>query len=65
MITIEILFAVCWGPRLIFNVFKSAGITYFNTTAYNARVYFYLLSFIHSALNPFVYGFMSSNFRYA
>ncbi|KAI2809847.1 hypothetical protein BLOT_000999 [Blomia tropicalis] len=63
LLMIVILFLFCWGPRLIFNVFKSAGIEYFNNIAYNARVYFYLLSFIHSALNPFVYGFMSSNFR--
>ncbi|XP_075589674.1 uncharacterized protein LOC124496288 isoform X2 [Dermatophagoides farinae] len=63
LLFIVILFHVCWGPRLIFNVIKSTGIGQFDKFAYSARVYFYLLSFIHSALNPFVYGFMSSNFR--
>ena len=42
---------------------KSAGIASFNNLAYNARVYFYLLSFAHSALNPFVYSMCSANFR--
>lgn len=63
LLFIVILFNICWGPRLVFNVIKSTGLGNFTNTAYSARVYFYLLSFIHSALNPFVYGFMSSNFR--
>ncbi len=82
LLFIVILFHVCWGPRLIFNVsdflghffkkifntfflqvIKSAGIASFNNLAYNARVYFYLLSFAHSALNPFVYSMCSANFR--
>lgn len=57
------IFHVCWGPRLIMNVVIAMGLTHYDQYTYSARVACYLLSFIHSALNPFVYGFMSSNFR--
>ena len=63
LLFIVVIFHVCWGPRLVMNVMIATGLTNFDQFTYNARVAFYLLSFIHSALNPFVYGFMSSNFR--
>lgn len=61
LILVIVLFLVCWGPRLIFTVVKKSlpG----ETWVYNIRVASYLLSFIHSAINPFVYGLMSSTFR--
>jgi hypothetical protein len=57
------LFLICWGPRLIFNVVVKLELQSYTTTTYTVRVASYLLSFIHSALNPFVYGLMSSTFR--
>ena len=57
------LFLVCWGPRLIFNVIVKLGLQGYGTSTYNIRIASYLLSFVHSALNPFVYGLMSSTFR--
>ncbi|KAF7489732.1 Proteinase-activated receptor 1 [Sarcoptes scabiei] len=57
------LFLLCWGPRLIMNVLVKSGLSTYSSWIYNLRVMCNLLSFIHSALNPFVYGFMSSNFR--
>lgn len=63
LLLIVILFLICWGPRLIMNVAIKLGLESFSNLMYSARVGVYLLSFIHSALNPFVYGLMSSNFR--
>lgn len=57
------LFLICWGPRLIFNVVVKLELQSYTSTTYTIRVASYLLSFIHSALNPFVYGLMSSTFR--
>lgn len=45
------------------NVIIKMGIESYDNLTYTARIGCYLLSFIHSALNPFVYGLMSSNFR--
>ncbi|KAH9403682.1 hypothetical protein TYRP_014869 [Tyrophagus putrescentiae] len=44
-------------------VVKSTGIVSFSSLTYSARVGFYLLSFIHSAVNPFIYSMCFSNFR--
>lgn len=63
LIFIVTIFLVCWGPRLIMNVMIKLGLSSFTNEAYTARIACYLLSFIHSALNPFLYGFMWSNFR--
>ena len=57
------LFLICWGPRLIFNIVVKLELQSHGPTTYTIRVASYLLSFIHSALNPFVYGLMSSTFR--
>ena len=65
LLLIVVLFLLCWGPRLVMMVMIKIGLSQgdFTHSVYTARISFYLLSFIHSALNPFVYGFMSSNFR--
>lgn len=63
LVLIVILFLLCWGPRLIMNVLVKLGLRTYSTWIYNTRIICNLLSFVHSALNPFVYGFMSSNFR--
>lgn len=63
LLLVIVLFLVCWGPRLIFQVFVKLGIQGHTSTTYTIRVTSYLLSFVHSALNPFVYGLMSTTFR--
>ncbi|RWS16046.1 hypothetical protein B4U79_04261 [Dinothrombium tinctorium] len=63
LLFVIIVFLLCWGPRLIMNVVIKFGISTFNNYIYTMRVTCNLLSFVHSALNPFVYGFMSSSFR--
>jgi len=63
LLLVIILFLLCWGPRLVMNLLIKLGIKSYTQITYTTRVACYLLSFIHSALNPFVYGFMSTNFR--
>lgn len=63
LIFVVVIFLVCWGPRLVMNVIIKFGLHSYTQFTYTARVACYLLSFIHSAANPFVYGLMSSNFR--
>lgn len=63
LIFVVAIFLLCWGPRLIMNVVIKLGLVSFTQTAYSVRIGCFLLSFIHSAINPFIYGFMSSNFR--
>ncbi|RWS04187.1 Galanin receptor type 2-like protein [Dinothrombium tinctorium] len=63
LIFVVLIFLLCWGPRLIMNVIIKMGLNSYTHFTYTARIACYLLSFIHSALNPFIYGFMSSNFR--
>ncbi|CAG2103243.1 unnamed protein product, partial [Medioppia subpectinata] len=69
LITIVILFAVCWLPIHIFNIivwFFPPNINK-SKTLYMTYVFSYFfshfLSMSHSFINPFVYGFMSENFK--
>ena len=68
LITIVILFAVCWLPIHIYNIIVWFFPPKFTTdTVYNVYVFSYFcchfLSMSHSFINPFVYGFMSENFK--
>ncbi|KFM78675.1 Galanin receptor type 2, partial [Stegodyphus mimosarum] len=63
LILVIALFMICWGPRLIMHVAIKHGLSNFTYHVYNLRVSAYLLSFAHSAINPIIYGFMSTNFR--
>ena len=64
LILVVILFLLCWGPRLIMEIIiKFDFISSYNHIIYTLRIIFYLLPFIHSCLNPIVYGLMSTKFR--
>ncbi|GIY50851.1 galanin receptor type 2 [Caerostris extrusa] len=63
LILVIILFLLCWGPRLVMHAMIKHGLNNFTVHMYNMRVAAYLLSFTHSAINPIIYGFMSTNFR--
>ncbi|KAH9398079.1 hypothetical protein TYRP_019455 [Tyrophagus putrescentiae] len=43
-------------------VIRTTGVSTISQFTYNVRVFFYLLSFVHSALNPFVYSMCFVNF---
>lgn len=63
LIFVVLIFFLCWGPRLVLNILQKLTLDKYDYTSYSLRIIFYLLSLTHSALNPFIYGFMSSNFR--
>ena len=59
-----ILFMVCWGPRLLWDVFiySTDDHTYSNIM-YAARVFLFVLPFVHASFNPILYFCMSSTLR--
>ncbi|KPM07724.1 G-protein coupled receptor-like protein 7 [Sarcoptes scabiei] len=71
LITVVVLFALCWSPLHLFQL-----IVWFYPTIQNQKTkfsyYLYVgsyflchwLAMAHSLINPFVYCFMSNNFRY-
>lgn len=63
LIFVVLIFFLCWGPRLVLNILQKSTLDQYDYTLYTLRIIFYLLSLTHSAINPFIYGFMSSNFR--
>jgi hypothetical protein len=59
-----VLFMVCWGPRLLWDVaIRAVENPRFSNATYALRVLFFLLPFVHSATNPILYLFMSSSLR--
>ncbi|XP_074654545.1 cholecystokinin receptor type A-like [Tubulanus polymorphus] len=64
LITLVVIFLLCWGPKLILQVLikYKAGYLYAKGAQYG-KAFLYLLPYIQSCVNPIVYGFMSSNFR--
>ena len=65
LVSIIMLFTVCWGPSLIDNVLIAFGQV--NRLNYGNLKYmrqaFSLMSYFNSCVNPIVYAFMSKNFR--
>ena len=65
LVSIIVLFSICWGPILIDNVLVAFG--YLNKYNYGYLKYmrqaFALMSYFNSCVNPIVYAFMSKNFR--
>jgi hypothetical protein len=59
-----ILFMVCWGPRLLWDVFiYSTNDHTYSHVLYAARVVLFLLPFVHASFNPILYFCMSSTLR--
>ena len=65
MVTIVVLFTICWGPALIDNVLVAFGVV--NRLNYGhlkpMRQAFDVMSYFNSCVNPIVYAFMSKNWR--
>lgn len=65
LVTVVLLFAICWGPILIqnvltaFDVIDSLHIGWLKPM----RQAFFIMSYLNSCVNPVVYAFMSKNFR--
>ncbi|CAH1153580.1 unnamed protein product [Phaedon cochleariae] len=65
LVTVVVLFAVCWTPMLIDNVLTAYGVIHFmkfGTLKYLSSS-FSLMAYFNSCINPIIYGFMSRNFR--
>lgn len=70
MVTIVVMFALCWTPIQLFNLMTWILNDYFTTkTLSHINVYvslFFVCHFFamaHSAVNPIIYCFMSYNFK--
>lgn len=65
LMIVVILFAFCWTPVLVNNVLVAFGHTDYLNMGYlkPLRMIFHLMSYANSCVNPFVYAFMSKNFR--
>ena len=65
LVTVILLFVICWGPLLIDNVLKAVG--HVETLNYDhlkpMRQAFAVMAYCNSCVNPIVYAFMSRNFR--
>jgi hypothetical protein len=59
------LFFICWAPIKINNILVGFGkLPNANEgVLWHLRIYFFLLSYFNSCVNPVVYAFMSRNFR--
>lgn len=65
LVTVVILFAVCWTPILVNNVLVAFEHLDWLSMGYlkHMRIAFHILSYANSCINPFVYAFMSKTFR--
>lgn len=65
LMVVVVLFAVCWTPILVNNVLIAFEHLDYLSMGYlkPLRMVFHLLSYANSCVNPFVYAFMSKNFR--
>lgn len=65
LITVVIIFVLCWTPILMLNVLQAFDIiptlNYGHMKA--IKTAFHLFSYANSCVNPIIYGFMSKNFR--
>ena len=63
LILVVVLFFVCWGPRVTMDVLQKFHLIQYNQTVYTMRMIFNIMTFFHGCINPFIYSFMSKNFR--
>ncbi|CAH1243984.1 CHRM2 [Branchiostoma lanceolatum] len=64
MLTVVLLFLVCWGPHVVLSVLVTFGVVNkFTQEVYAMRIAFRLLTYLNSCLNPICYNFMSKMFR--
>ena len=63
LILVIILFYLCWGPRVCMDMLQKFNFIPFNQSIYKMRIIFNVMTFFHGCINPFIYSFMSKNFR--
>ena len=60
LLLIVVVFIICWSPHFILIFYSS--ITHVNIS-FSLKALTTWLTFLNSALNPFIYGFLNGNFR--
>ena len=65
LMVVVLLFVICWTPILVNNVLVAFEILdYLHMGRLKQmRIVFHIMSYANSCVNPFVYAFMSKNFR--
>lgn len=64
LMTIVIVFFVCWGPKLVLTVMKRHYILFLHSdNFFNTLLVINLLPYVHSCVNPVIYYLMSNKFR--
>ncbi|KAL1492851.1 hypothetical protein ABEB36_011031 [Hypothenemus hampei] len=65
LVTVVVLFAICWTPILIDNILTAYKVLDQQRTGFSRYMLsaFHLLSYSNSCINPIIYGFMSKTFR--
>ncbi|KAF3700281.1 Somatostatin receptor type 5 [Channa argus] len=63
VVIIVLVFVICWMPFFIVNIVNLVHIIPENKTT--ATIYFFsvILTYVNSCANPFLYGFLSDNFK--
>jgi allatostatin A receptor len=60
-----VAFAICWAPIQIILVLKSLRLYDTTTLTVSIQIISHVLAYLNSCLNPFLYAFLSENFRKA
>ncbi|XP_017492807.1 PREDICTED: pyroglutamylated RFamide peptide receptor-like [Rhagoletis zephyria] len=65
LVAVVVLFVLCWAPLLLMNVLRAFELVDDLNHGWLKHVVplAYLLAYLNSVINPFIYGFMSKNFR--
>ena len=63
ILVIIMAFAVCWLPIHCVQIHADFATPTYTTTHDVIKIVAHVLSYVNSALNPMIYGFMSQNFR--
>lgn len=60
-----VAFSICWAPIQIVLVLKSLNLYKTNAITVSIQIISHVLAYLNSCLNPFLYAFLSENFRKA
>ncbi|WAR23198.1 GPR54-like protein, partial [Mya arenaria] len=64
LVTVVVLFILCWGPKLILELFKRLRLDFvYYPEVFQAQIGIYCLTYVQSCVNPVIYGLMCRNFR--
>jgi 7 transmembrane receptor (rhodopsin family) len=60
-----VAFSICWAPIQIILLLKSLRLYDTTTLSVSIQIISHVLAYLNSCLNPFLYAFLSENFRKA